>query len=353
MKITVITPYDSSNFGAFLQAYCLKAQLEKMGHTVNHIMTRKPEYVRELYYKEKPTRKKDILFRWRFEKKKAYGIRKFKLFQKDQKYFSIVQSNDAADVYILGSDEIWNINQSVFQKNIFWGRGLEPVISYAASIGNADIKELTQAEKYVDDVKSLKAVLVRDIRTRKFVESIGKQAEIVCDPTMLISVTAYGQEINDKYISTHRCFLVYAYYVSEKGKKAIKNYARKNGMKVVSCCFWHDWCDYQCECGPLKFSSLIRQCKAVFTTTFHGSIFSILNHANFVSVPISTKTNQLLEQFGMQERLIEEEKISENMLDKILNSEHIDYYSVDEQITAIRKDSIGKLETALRIANGG
>lgn len=353
MRITVITPYDSSNFGAFLQAYCLKAQLEKMGHTVRHIATRQPEYVVNLYYKEKPARKKDILFRWKFEKKKAYGIRKFKLFQKDQECFTVLQNSDNTDVYILGSDEIWNINQKVFQRDLFWGRNLEPAISYATSIGNANIEDLTQTSEYVSDVKRLKAVLVRDVQTKKFVESTGKDAEIVCDPTMLIPVTEYGQELNDEYISTHKCFLVYAYYVSEKEKKAIKRYAKKNGMKVVSCCFWHDWCDYQCECGPLKFSSLIRQCEAVFTTTFHGSIFSILNHANFVSVPISTKTNQLLEQFGLQERLLEEEKFSEDMLSKILDSEHRDYHSVDEQIISIRKISIDKLKSALRIACGG
>ena len=36
MNVLVITPFDSSNYGAFLQAYCLKRKLESMGHTVAH-----------------------------------------------------------------------------------------------------------------------------------------------------------------------------------------------------------------------------------------------------------------------------------------------------------------------------
>ena len=353
MKITVITPFDSSNFGAFLQAYCLKVQLEGMGHTVRHALTREPEYVTGLYYKNKPTRKKDILLRWRFEKKKNYGIHKLGLFQKDQDFFDVIYNAEDTDVYILGSDEIWNIKQPAFRQEIFWGIGLDPVISYAASIGSADIKALSQDTEYVHAIERLKAVLVRDVQTKQFAESVGRKAEIVCDPTMLIPVDNYGEKLQDEYISAHKCFLVYAYYVSKNEKKAIKAYAKTHGMKVVSCCFWHDWCDYQCECGPLKFSSLIRQCEAVFTTTFHGSVFSILNHANFVSVPISPKTNQLLEQFGLKERLLPEGEFSENRLSEVLDRENNNYEYVEEQIASIREASVEKLETALRIACGG
>nr|WP_296099115.1 polysaccharide pyruvyl transferase family protein [uncultured Mediterraneibacter sp.] len=353
MKITVITPFDSSNFGAFLQAYCLKMQLENMGYTVNHLLTREPDYITNLYYKSRPTSKKEFVFWWKFEKKKKYGMRKLELFRKDQEIFSVVDRSEKADVYVLGSDEIWNINQPVFQREIFWGSGLNPVISYAASIGGADIKKLMQDTKYTQAIEKMKAVLVRDVQTKKFVESIGKETEIVCDPTMLIAIDKYGEELQDEYISKNECLLVYAYYVSKSEKKILKNYAKAHGLKIVSCCFWHDWCDYQCECGPLKFSSLIRQCRAVFTTTFHGSIFSILNHANFVSVPTSPKTSQLLEQFGLKNRLLPEKEFSESNLTGILNGEPINYNYVEKKIELIRETSKKKLADAIGSAHGG
>lgn len=354
MKVTVITPFDSSNFGAYLQAYCLKIQLENMGHIVRYALTRSPEYVTGLYYKDKPIRKKEWLCRWKFEKKKKYGMRKLKLFLKDQEKFQATKDLRDADVYILGSDEIWNLRQPAFQKEIFWGIGLEPSISYAASIGNADIECFSQDSKYTHAIEQLKSVLVRDVHTKQFVEcNAGRTAEIVCDPTMLIPIDSYGEELRDEYISGHKCFLIYAYYVSKNEKKAIQSYARTHGLKIVSCCFWHDWCDYQCECGPLKFSSLIRQCEAVFTTTFHGSIFSILNHANFVSVPISPKTNQLLIQFGLNGRLLPESEFSESTLSNILDGEQINYEVIEGRISSIRKDSVEKLEIALNSVCGG
>ena len=280
-------------------------------------------------------------------------MRKLELFRKDQEIFSVVDRSEKADVYVLGSDEIWNINQPVFQREIFWGSGLNPVISYAASIGGADIKKLMQDTKYTQAIEKMKAVLVRDVQTKKFVESIGKETEIVCDPTMLIAIDKYGEELQDEYISKNECLLVYAYYVSKSEKKILKNYAKAHGLKIVSCCFWHDWCDYQCECGPLKFSSLIRQCRAVFTTTFHGSIFSILNHANFVSVPTSPKTSQLLEQFGLKNRLLPEKEFSESNLTGILNGEPINYNYVEKKIELIRETSKKKLADAIGSAHGG
>ena len=68
MKITVVTPYDSSNYGAYLQAFCLKYYLEKEGHEVVHVPTRDAEYVRNLYYRDKPLSKKDKLMPWKFRK---------------------------------------------------------------------------------------------------------------------------------------------------------------------------------------------------------------------------------------------------------------------------------------------
>lgn len=87
MKITVITPFDSSNFGAFLQAYCLKMQLENMGYTVNHLLTREPDYITNLYYKSRPTSKKEFVFWWKFEKKKNMVCVNWNYFEKIRKFF--------------------------------------------------------------------------------------------------------------------------------------------------------------------------------------------------------------------------------------------------------------------------
>ena len=355
MNITVITPYDSSNYGAFLQAYCLKLELEKLGHTVFHVPTRDPEYVRNLYYKKNPVRKKDKLFRLRFEQNKKFGMRKYELFSKDIESFNIRNTDSQSDLYILGSDEIWNVNQAVFEKPIFWGMGLDPVIAYAPSIGSASEDTLKKYPEQINAVRKIKALMVRDEKTKSFVENItGLKADIVCDPTMLIPIEEYGREFHDKYLEEKDCLLVYAYNTLSKSCiESIKAYAKTHNMKVVGCCFNHSWCDHICECSPLEFSGLIRQCKAVITATFHGSIFSILNHADFLSIPYSPKTNQLLGQLGLENRLLECDDCSAENIASILDGSRIDYEAVNQKIQSIRQKSEQLLKDGIERASAG
>ena len=353
MNITVITPFDSSNYGAFLQAYCLKLELEKLGHTVFHTPTRDSEYVRNLYYRNKPVRKKEKLFRIRFEKNKKFGMRKYQIFSKDIESFNVKNIESPSDLYILGSDEIWNVKQASFEKPIFWGIGLDPVIAYATSIGSASEDLLRKYPEQINAVRKLKALMVRDEKTKNFVETItGMKADIVCDPTMLIPINEYGREFHDKYLEENDCLLVYAYStLSKKCIEAIKSYAKTKNMKVVGCCFNHSWCDHICECSPLEFSSLIRQCKAVITATFHGSIFSILNHSNFLSIPYSPKTNQLLSQFRLEDRLLEQGDCSAESIASILDSSGINYEAVDQKILNVRQKSEQLLKEGIKRAS--
>lgn len=353
MEITVITPYDSSNYGAYLQAYCLKNELEAQGHKVYHTPTRSAEFVKAIYYKDKPIRKKEKLFPLTFKKNQKFGQRKYEMFKKDIEVFNIREMSDCkSDLYVLGSDEIWNINQQSFRNPIFWGIGMEPVISYAASIGSADKEMLKKYPEQINAVRKLSSALVRDIKTKEFLKEVcGVESQIVCDPTMLVPVESYGREFKDEYLEKNDCILVYAYNTLNKDCiDAIRSYAKKNRLKVVGCCFNHSWCDHICECSPLEFSSLIRQCKAVITATFHGSIFSILNHANFISVPYSPKTSQLLTQFGIENRLLGTKDFSVERISSILDGEMPDYKDIEEKISDIREKSKGILKSAIEFA---
>lgn len=352
MKITVVTPYDSSNYGAYLQAFCLKYHLEKMGHEVVHIPTRDAQYVRNLYYRDKPISKKDKLMPWKFKKKVEFGKQKLSLFQTDQEVFHVVDpEKEKSDLYILGSDEIWNVTQPAFRKPIFWGTGFSPVISYAASIGKAEIDGFGKYPEQINGLRKLSSILIRDERTKEFVQKYtDREAQIVCDPTMLVPVDEYGKEFKDSFVEQNDCLLIYAYRLKKEVQKSIQNYAKKKNLKTVACCFQHDWCDYQCECSPLQFSALIRKCKAVITTTFHGSIFSILNHATFVSIPTSPKSNQLMAQFDLESRLLPEDKVTADTIEAIIDGQNIDYNEVERKIKEIRARSAETLKAAMETA---
>ena len=105
---------------------------------------------------------------------------------------------------------------------------------------------------------------------------VAKQVEIVCDPTMLLPINEFDfpheRKIKDKYM------IVYSYSVPKEHQAYIKRYARKNNLKLVSICLYQSWCDLNINCHPMEFSSYIRFSECVYTTTFHGTIFTLLNH---------------------------------------------------------------------------
>ena len=350
MNITVVTPYDSSNYGAFLQAYCLQQYLVSAGHSVTHIPTRPADYVEALYFHRMPVTKKEKLIPGVYRRHTAYGKKKYELFSRAQKAFHVTEDLSDTELIVLGSDEIWNVKNPVFAASVFWGKINIPTISYAASVGDADEETFRSFPDQIEQLRRLKCALVRDENTRRFVEAhSGLKPEIVCDPTILWPVDRYGEECEDPYVRKHNCLLVYSYGLSKKEIREIRSYAKKKHLKTVSCCFPNRWCDHQVECGPLAFSSLIRQCREYYTSTFHGTIFGLLNHAKFVCSTEHPKTLHLLQQFGLEDRLLRKENFSADALADIF-SRRIAYKKVDRIVLQMREQSGQKLEEAIRLA---
>lgn len=53
MKITIVTPYDSANYGAYLQALANKIFLEELGHSVFFYKWRSPKKRKQLFLEKR------------------------------------------------------------------------------------------------------------------------------------------------------------------------------------------------------------------------------------------------------------------------------------------------------------
>lgn len=144
MKIGIVTVQDSNNFGSFLQAYALQHVLQEMGHDVVFIRTRSKQYLRRIFFHMIPSGR-EWLHPAGFLKRNYAGWKKYCCFQKELRVFRVIESYNAEhlDMVILGSDEIWNTRTPVFRNPIFYGAGMEPVMAYAVSIGNAEIQDMS------------------------------------------------------------------------------------------------------------------------------------------------------------------------------------------------------------------
>ena len=346
MNIGVVTVHDVNNFGAFLQAYGLKRTLEDMGHHVYHIRNYTKKYARGMFYRIRPYGK-EYRHLPSFILKNLKGWNKHQVFLKDLHSFRVLEQYDSEllDLVILGSDEIWNTTNPLFRDHAFFGEGMSPVMAYAPSIGNATMEDLSVIPQEL--FRRMDPILVRDDRSLEFVRSMGIEAPRVCDPTILADPAIFRREYHHRLMKDPY-LLIYAYghEISEQMRAHILAFARSRGLKVLSVGFDLDWCDGSINCSPLDFCAVLEKAAFVITGTFHGSIFSVLNHKQFVSIPYSPKTTDLLSSLDLDARVIDQEQMDVKRLVAALEAP-IDYAAVDAVLAQMRKDSMALLKQGL------
>lgn len=326
MKIKTITCHDVYNAGASLQAYALSEYLRQQGHEVE-IIDYKPEYLQHyrLTGVPNPAYNKPVL-------REIYQILKFpgrlkERFSKRKKvfddftnqYLTVTEnryvSNEElqsqvpkADLYIAGSDQIWN---PLFQN------GKDPAfflqfapensrkISYAASFAVDSLLE--------EDKKRMKnwlcyfdAVSVREKSGVSLLHDMGIDGMQVCDPVFLLQRSVWEEMAID---SPHDSYLfVYDFDNNSILQEIAGNIAEKKSLKIVSVFPWKK-ADYVCkDIGPGEFIGLIRNAEVIISNSFHATAFSLIFHKEFYVLnrqeKINTRMRDLLEDMGVEDHLI-------------------------------------------------
>lgn len=314
MKIAIVTVYDSVvNFGSFLQAYAMSKVLESRGHEVFFVRRMPNDEILKRFNRlakiqNSVSSKNGIKAKFLSQRSK-YVIQRemdanknrYKCSLSDWKSIKIIDPAEIEDcgiqLVICGSDEIWNIHNKDIDLDFYscgWVKHI-PKLAYAISSGNSKTSEYLNDPEFFNAVGDFCKILPRDQMTQSLITDITNVKEsIVCDPTLLLgqdgfTLTNKGKEFG-KYI------LVYSYFLTRKEKEFIKKYARNNGLKIISPCIYSSIADEVVYTSALDFPSLVFNAECVYTTTFHGTIFSLMFAKRFCALPRLPKVANLLEQ---------------------------------------------------------
>lgn len=314
MKIAIVTVYDSVvNFGSFLQAYAMSKVLESRGHEVFFVRRMPNDEILKRFNRlakiqNSVSSKNGIKAKFLSQRSK-YVIQRemdanknrYKCSLSDWKSIKIIDPAEIEDcgiqLVICGSDEIWNIHNKDIDLDFYscgWVKHI-PKLAYAISSGNSKTSEYLNDPEFFNAVGDFCKILPRDQMTQSMISDITNVKEsIVCDPTLLLgqdgfTLTNKGKEFG-KYI------LVYSYFLTRKEKKFIKKYARNNGLKIISPCIYSSIADEVVYTSALDFPSLVFNAECVYTTTFHGTIFSLMFAKRFCALSRLPKVANLLEQ---------------------------------------------------------
>lgn len=332
MRFKIVTLWGADNYGAFLQAYAL-----------GHYLSQKYDKCVVTYSEESAEKHGVITYVSRDIKKCLYQLKLGRKFEIARKQFNIESVKCPSDIAIIGADEVWNVNNNFFNHlGIYIGRGINTTccITYAPSANGANPEEFEAV--YGDNpFETLKSISVRDKATEKLVYDItGFNPPIVLDPTFLIDdYQEFTKELDYK-----NYLFVYGYSFTNEEIDVIKKEAQENNLTIISAGAYQKWTDIQVPASPSEFLGLIKNADFVVTSTFHGSVFSILFNKQFISFARqNTKIVELLDSFDLSDRNASSKNISETELNK-----HIDYCVVNQIIQKRRQESIKYLEEGIK-----
>lgn len=349
MKLAILTFYNAYNYGAVLQAYGLQKFLEDMGYDVE-ILNYKNNKVENShnYFSIKYNSILVVLYRLIFLynqiKKKKYNFKSFvstylKLSKKEYMYNDI--SSDY-DIYIIGSDQIWNPFITGGLDPFYWGKSLYNgrIISYAASTCDMNI----YSKKYKNDIVKLlsrfSAISVREESVRNFLKSqYAIDSKIVLDPTLLVGRSCFenictGRIINESYI------LIYQVGESSVEFESIiyeleKKYNTKKIVIISVANFVKKLNNRICYINPdvPSFLSLFKYAECVIPISFHGVAFSILFEKEFYYIKgyNADRIYTILDPLCLKKRIIDEAGV--------IPCDKIDYKDVNNKLEILRRES--------------
>jgi len=327
-KIGMLTFHNPNNFGAMLQAYALQKLLKNKGYDVEIMDYRLPriENFKKLFYFKlyknhsiylflRRTLSDIVFFPLNYMRNKKFDEfmnRYMNLSEiKYKNYEDLKSRGQEYDIYIVGSDLVWNPEAACGVNPIYF---LDFVInakkiSYASSIGDSKIS-LENKIEYKKYINNLDYISVREKTAADLLQNITDKPIInVLDPTLLLSkqewnVISKKPKIKEKYI------LVYMVESTPNFIEIVNKISLKTGLKVVQFSrktIFNNEIKRAYISGPLEFIGYIEEAEIIITNSFHGVVFSIINEKNFYTVPHSTRGSRmvdLLNILGINDRII-------------------------------------------------
>lgn len=354
-----MTFHYALNAGAVLQAYALQKYLINQGFNVEIINYRPKRKIgiRDFIAK-KPIKiwhkTMDRLNAFRYERLDNFGG----ILQRSVSvYYSPIelQNNPPKyDVYIAGSDQIWNISSNYkIDKEYFLDFGSDSTkkIAYAASMNINHTQEFNLPVNLNITIKNLltsfHAISLRETNAVNFIQSLfgnERQIEHVPDPTFLLDAEEYKKLLTDNCQPKEPYIAAYILAeLAEEQKQAIRYIKNKKQLKIINLrnpdtCIRLNGAKNKITM-PSEWLTYIYYANFTICCSFHAVVFSLIFHKSFIVITPrkNDRISSLLNVLGLENRIII--NYNSKQLEQILN-ENIDWNLVDTILNKEREKGI-------------
>lgn len=370
-KIGIVSMYYRNfNYGGVLQAYALCRLLDDTGYDVEQIayqyaISKQNETLLDKF------RRKGFSLILEYAKNKLFYFKnkkKIKVVTESRelafvpflataiKHSDIVYSNktihecqDKYDVFISGSDQVWNGYNYVYYLD-FVNNGRKK-ISYAASISREYLTE-REENAFKESLSSYTAISVREENDKKLLSKIiQKSVKVVLDPTLLLEKSDWNI-LTSKRLCEDKYIFCYFLGNNSRARKIAYQLKKKKGYKIISIPMYR-WGLFQLDltisdkvvydASPNDFLSYIKNAEYVITDSFHAMVFSnIFEKEYFVfnrnrRGEMNTRIVNLTTILGTENRFCNTN--NQETLQYVLNQKPINYNNTRDVLTKQKQDS--------------
>ncbi len=378
MRVGIITTFRQPNWGSVLQAYALEKVIEQMNYDVEVIDYKYPNeyhWQRGIKWGKTPDS-----FRAKLHKIKDYFLcvlrlrskpmmellnsfikKNIKLSRQIDSYESLHENPPIYDIYVSGSDQIWNPNTMMGDMSYMFDfvPKSSKKISYASSFSCSYIpNELYDI--YKTNLSTYKALSVRENNGRDVIRQlIGREAKVVLDPTLLLA-KEHWEKLAEKARKTDLpkayilCYmLAYTFSADDPMGKLLEMVQRKYNMPVIALktmpqSFHGDIFQLPVSYskGIEEFLYLINNASIVVSSSFHGTAFSLNLGKPLVAMGAMNEDDRvlsLLENLGMKNQFVYAEKLQESNINPFYDVEY-----EQSKLEELRSNSLQFLRNSLK-----
>ncbi len=267
----------------------------------------------------------------------------------------LYHANMDYDIYIVGSDQVWNPSASSSIEPYFltFAPQKAPKLAYASSFGVSSIApELSK--RYTELLNNLNTIAVREQSGVELVKQLtGREAKLVVDPTLLLSKTDWNPYMKPiRGISPANYVLVYELLPSQVLLDIAVRVGKEKNIPVYCICKRAYGIKKNpdtiniLDAGPAEFLWLIANATCMITNSFHGTAFSV-NFATPFCCVLNRKRNNngrmtsLLCKLNLEDRILYEDKATDFNITSV-------YKEVDNRVLdTLVIDSINYLKKAI------
>lgn len=387
-KIGIAAVTYKENFGSALQTYATQYTLEKLGYDARIFeikgVHREIHIKKLLYYAGRmfdPVELKYLIANLKSRSRKSasaatdhyahdmqirkqvyadFNKRWNKMLPLVKGWKGLTKQASEMDAVVVGSDQLWRPSNIV---GCYFTLEFVPdnvkKIAFSTSFGVPELP--TALHKHAKHFLSrIEYISVRENSGADIVKKeSGREAVVVCDPTMMMTAEEWMLIQDEKPIAEGRYILMYLMGDNPEQRKFVKKLSKRTGCRIIGLLHGATYISYDEEVvdekpynvGPSEFINLIRNAQYVCTDSFHCCVFSILNSTKFFAFrrwPDGSK-------FSANDRLytlLDFVGLSRRMLTGIEDvdacvADEIDFCDVLNRVEEKRKMSMEYLKNAL------